>query len=106
MLSDRHMAPVTRDKELWAIALIVEQKKGSDGPLYIAEMIGEAALEGDQVGIDLWNAVAVRFSKLSTRHVGKNEGAISYSGKKTQQVQPTRRLKWLPELDSNQRPSD
>lgn len=74
---------LTREKELWALALHVERLHGADGPLYIAEKIGEAVLEGDQVGIDLWKAVAARFSKLSNRHVGKNEGAKSVSGEKT-----------------------
>lgn len=58
---------MTRDKELWAIALIIDEQKGADGPLYIAEKIGEAALEGDHIGIDLWRAVAERFDKLLTR---------------------------------------
>lgn len=58
---------VNRDKELWAIALIIMEQKGRGGPVYIAEKIGEAALEGDQVGIDLWRTVAERFDKLLRR---------------------------------------
>jgi hypothetical protein len=58
------MPHMTRDKELWALALHVERKHGVDGPRYIAEQLGKCALAGDRGGIDFWHAVAVRFDKM------------------------------------------
>lgn len=55
---------VARQQELWALALHVEQQRGDDAPHYIAEMIGKAALAGDDVGIGLWKAVAERYDQL------------------------------------------
>ncbi|MDE0878717.1 MAG: hypothetical protein OSB00_08635 [Sphingomonas bacterium] len=40
------------ERQLWALALKVERDHGDDGPRYIAERIGEAALAGEQAGID------------------------------------------------------
>jgi hypothetical protein len=58
---------VTRDQELWALALNVERQYGGDAPRHIAEMIKNAALEGDKVGIDLWNAIADKYDQLAPR---------------------------------------
>jgi hypothetical protein len=55
---------MTRDRELWALALWVEKHHRADGPRFIAERVGEAALAGDQLGIDLWRAVAERGERL------------------------------------------
>lgn len=55
---------VTRDQELWVLALHVEQQHGSGGPRHIAEMIGKAALAGDEVAVGLWKAAAVKFDQL------------------------------------------
>ncbi|QDM41341.1 hypothetical protein [Altererythrobacter sp. TH136] len=58
---------MTRDKELWAVALWVERTHGEYGPQYIAEQIGRLALEGDEGGIAMWRSVAERFDQLSER---------------------------------------
>lgn len=55
---------MTRDKELWAIALYVEKHHGADGPRFIAEKIGKLALDGDTEGIETLKAVATRYEKL------------------------------------------
>lgn len=73
----------SREQELWALAVWVEKHHGAVGSRFIAEKVGEASLESVQVGVVLWKAVAARFTKLSNRHVGKNEGAKSVSGEKT-----------------------
>jgi len=46
------------------LALKVERDHGDDGPRYIAERIGDAALAGEQAGTDLLKAVAVQFDQL------------------------------------------
>lgn len=58
---------MTRDKELWALALWVEKHRGAHGPRFIAEMVSKFALEGEQGGVDLWCEVAKRFESLSRR---------------------------------------
>lgn len=56
---------LTRDKELWALALWVEKHHGAKGPCFIAERVGRFALYGDAGGVDLWRAVAQRYSSLT-----------------------------------------
>jgi len=56
---------VTRDQELWALALKVEEQHGNDGPRHIADMIGKAALAGDDTGVNLWKRIAERFDRLT-----------------------------------------
>lgn len=58
---------VSRDQELWAIALDIERRLGADGPRYIAEQIGRLALEQDPGGVDLWAEVARRYETLMAR---------------------------------------
>lgn len=58
---------MTRDKELWALALWVEKHHGADGPRLIAEKVGELALDGEMGGVDLWREVANRFEALKQR---------------------------------------
>lgn len=55
---------MTRDQELWAMALHVERHHGADGPRFIAEQIERNAAAGEQGGVDLWEAVGRRFSQL------------------------------------------
>lgn len=62
---------MTRDKELWALALGVEKHHGADGPRFIAERVGELALAGEAGGVDLWRGVAARFDRLQ-RQDGQN----------------------------------
>lgn len=56
---------MTRDQELWAVALWVEKRHGTDGPRFIAEQIGRLALVGDGVGVSIWREVAARFEALN-----------------------------------------
>lgn len=52
---------MTLDRELWAIALMVERDQGVDGPRHIAERIGAAAIAGD------WGGVALEGSSRPVR---------------------------------------
>lgn len=60
---------VTREQELWALALHIEHKHGADGPRYIAERIGKFAMKGDQGGVDLWKEVARRYEQMISRQI-------------------------------------
>ncbi len=67
------MAPVTRDQELWALALSIERKHGAYGPRVIAETIGRYALEGEEGAVDLWKQVAERYERLAAgKHSSPN----------------------------------
>lgn len=57
---------MTRDQEIWGIALWVEKNHGESGPKFIAEQIGRLASEGDNEGISLWREVARRYEELIT----------------------------------------
>lgn len=58
------MTGLTRDKELWALALWVEKHHGADGPRFIAEKVGRFALDGDAGGVEMWKGVAERYDAL------------------------------------------
>lgn len=58
---------MTRDQELWGVALWVEKIHGDRGPDHIAAQMARLAAEGDEVGIALWRAVAERYDKLGER---------------------------------------
>jgi hypothetical protein len=55
---------VTRDQELWGVALWVEKQHGTEGPRFIAEQAGRMALADDTEGVAMWLAVAERFPRL------------------------------------------
>ncbi len=55
---------LTRDQELWGVALWVEKNHGEGGPAFIAKQIERLALEGDEVGVAMWRTVAERFDQL------------------------------------------
>jgi len=55
---------LTRDQEIWGIALWVERKHGESGPEFIAEQIGRLSIEDDDEGISLWREVAQRYERL------------------------------------------
>ena len=55
---------LTRDQELWGIALWVEKNHGDDGPSYIASQVERLALKGDEAGVAMWLRVADRFKQL------------------------------------------
>ena len=56
---------LTRDRELWAMALHVEREHGEAGPHFISEQIERNAAAGEQGGVDLWKAVGRRYKALS-----------------------------------------
>ena len=56
---------MTRDQELWGMALHVERHHGADGPRFISEQVVRNALVGEPGGVDLWKAVARRFEQLA-----------------------------------------
>jgi len=55
---------LTRDQELWGIALWVEKNHGESGPTYVASQIERLTLEGDEAGVTMWRTVAERFDQL------------------------------------------
>lgn len=55
---------VTRDQELWAMALDIERRHGPDAERVIASEIGRSAVAGEPGGVALWRAVARRFAQL------------------------------------------
>jgi hypothetical protein len=55
---------LTRDQEMWGVALWVEKNQGESGPIYIASQIERLAIEGDEAGVAMWRTVAKRFEQL------------------------------------------
>lgn len=55
---------LTRDQELWGVALWVEKNHGEDGTSYIASQVERLASEGDEAGVAMWRTVADRFDQL------------------------------------------
>lgn len=55
---------ITREQEIWGMALWVEKTHGAQGPTFIAKQIGRLALTGEAGGVWLWKQVAHRFEEL------------------------------------------
>ena len=55
---------LSRDQELWGMALWVEKAHGSDGAQFIAEKIARLRGRGEEGGVALWQDVARRFEQL------------------------------------------
>lgn len=55
---------VTREQELWALALWVEREHADDGEKFIAERVLLFDAEGNIDGRQLWMGVARRFARL------------------------------------------
>lgn len=55
---------LTREKEIWAIALCVEKHHGDDGDFYIAQQMDRLLSEGELDGMAMWQQVAERFGRL------------------------------------------
>lgn len=55
---------LTPDQHIWACALAVEKQHGEEAPLFVAERIGALALAGDEAGVAIWKAIAVRLDAL------------------------------------------
>jgi hypothetical protein len=58
---------LTRDEELWGIALWVEKHHGDRGNDFIAERISDLENSGEHGGVQLWRQIAERFSQLGDR---------------------------------------
>lgn len=50
--------------EVWAEALWVEQRKGEDGPCFIAQRIAALALDGDEAGVTRWKQIADAYDQF------------------------------------------
>lgn len=57
-------AIVNFEQERWAEAIAVHRIYGEKAGEHVAERIGALALNGDQVGIDRWMAIARRLDQL------------------------------------------
>lgn len=57
---------LTREQELWGVALWVDKNHGEGGPAFIAKQIERLALEGDEAGVAIWRTVAERFDQLGS----------------------------------------
>ena len=58
---------LTREQELWGMALWVEKAHGNRGPSFIAERIDALSRSGEKDGARLWQEVARRFDSLADR---------------------------------------
>lgn len=58
---------LTRDLELWGMALWVEKHHGDAGHEFIATKIDQLTRAGEEDGAKLWQDVANRYEQLSER---------------------------------------
>lgn len=56
---------LTRDQELWGIALWVERNHGDDGWFHIAQQQDRLLASGDLDGVAMWRSVARRLERLT-----------------------------------------
>jgi hypothetical protein len=57
--------PITREHELWGLALWVEKNHGPGGWLYIAQQQDRLLAVGDSKGVAMWREGADRFDQLA-----------------------------------------
>lgn len=55
---------ITRDQELWGIALWVDRTHGANGPKYIDKQVVRLVESGEQGGVDMWLDIASRYDQL------------------------------------------
>lgn len=55
----------TKEQEYLALALDIERQHGKDGPRYITERIGSAAMQRDQEEIEFWQSIAKQYQTLT-----------------------------------------
>ena len=60
------MSRLTREDELWGMALWVEKQHGEDGWLHIAQQQDRLLATGDTAGAALWRQVGNRFEELKS----------------------------------------
>jgi hypothetical protein len=65
--TERVVIPRQRGQWAMACAVWIEQNRGSAGPLYIADMIGQFAREGDAGGVATWREIAAAYEQLILR---------------------------------------
>ena len=58
------VSELTRDKEIWGMALWVEKHHGENGWLHISQQQDRLLEAGDYEGINLWRKVGERFDEL------------------------------------------
>ena len=58
---------LTRDQELWGMALWVEKHHGHAGGEFIAAKIDQLSRDGEVDGVKLWQEVAHRLDQLGER---------------------------------------
>ena len=58
---------LSREQELWAIALWVEKNHGDGAAAYIQQQVKRWTEAGDEGGRSLWLAIADRFDALQDR---------------------------------------
>lgn len=56
---------LTREQEIWGMALWVETHHGSGGAAHIAEQIERLIMAGEPDGVALWRAVAQHYRALA-----------------------------------------
>jgi len=57
--------PVTREQEIWALALSVERKHGENAARYIAQRVAAFEQSGPPEAVSLWRQVQRRYEQLS-----------------------------------------
>ncbi len=58
---------LSKDQELWAVALWVEEHHGDEADLYIAGQMDRLLAEGDFDGVGMWRNVRERFEALNEK---------------------------------------
>ena len=58
---------LTRDQELWGVALWVEKNHGDQGDAYIVGQIERLVSAGDASGEAMWRDIDNRFKQLKAR---------------------------------------
>ena len=66
---------LSREQELWAMALWVERQHGENGWLHIAQEQDRLLASGDFEGVKLWRAVGQRFESLDNSKSGSDASA-------------------------------
>ena len=56
---------VTRDQELWALALWVEKHHGGSGAKFIAGKLAQLEEQGETGGVKMWRQVWRRYADLA-----------------------------------------
>lgn len=64
MANDDRRLDLSRDQEIWGIALWVDRKHGENGWFHISTERDRLLNEGDYDGVALWKLVEERWSQL------------------------------------------